>query len=72
MYYQIYTAESEGFLYTNFSENTFNNQIIGIKISEDDLTISDYLYQHFEMKIGETMKYLVFHQNKSPKILKDD
>ena len=72
MYYQIYTAEFEGFLYTNLSENTFNNQIISIKRSEDDLTISDYLYQHFRMKIVETMKYPFFHQNNSPKILKYD
>ena len=48
---QIDAAEFEGLLYNTSSKNTFKNQIINIKISEDDWTISDYVYYHFGLKI---------------------
>ena len=53
-------------------EKTFNNQIFNIKNSEDDFTISDYISQHFGMKIGDKITYLSCHRYKYPKILKDD
>ena len=48
----MYASEFEAVLFTNLSENTFKNQRINIKNSEDDYTISDYLYHNFRMKIG--------------------
>ena len=54
-------AEFEGLLYNTLPENPFNNQIINIKNSEDDWTISDYIFYNFGIKIGETMTYLSFH-----------
>ena len=54
-------AEFEGLLYNTLPENPFNNQIINIKNSEDDWTISDYIFYNLGIKIGETMTYLSFH-----------
>ena len=37
----------------------------------EDYTISDYVSQHFGIKIGEKMKCLTFHATKFPNIFKD-
>ena len=66
---QTYTDKFEGFFYSISKENTFRNQIINTKNSEDDWTISDYIYHNFGLKIGETMTCIYCHQNKATKIL---
>ena len=65
-------SEYEGMVYKILSESPFNDKIVHIKISDDDLTnctISDYLYKYFVMKTIDTLTYISCNQNKSPKIL---
>ena len=68
----MYAAEYEELLHNNLSENIFKNHRINIKNSEDNWTISDYLYHHFRMKIGEKMTFISCYKNEAPKILKDN
>ena len=39
---------------------------------KDDYTAYDYVSQNFGMLIGETMTFLSSHQNKCPKLIKDE
>ena len=61
-------AEFEELLYTIFSEEPFNNQIINIKEEKYDYIISDYVSQYFGMLIGETMTCISFHKKMSQTI----
>ena len=72
MYCHMDADEFQWLFYNTFSENPCKNHRISIKISEDDWTVSDYLYHHFETKIRETMTCISFHQNKTPKILQEN
>ena len=62
------SAEFEELLYTIFSEEPFNNQIINIKEEKYDYIISDYVSQYFGMLIGETMTCISFHKKMSQTI----
>ena len=64
-------AEFEGLFYNTLSDNLFKNQIIHIKNSEYDWSISDCLSLHLGIKIGETTTCLSCSQNKEPNILED-
>ena len=59
----MYAAEFEGLLYTILSEEPFKKQRFHMIEEKDDYTITDYVYQHFGMLIGETMTCTTFHQN---------
>ena len=65
-------GEFEDSLYTILSEEPFKNQRFHMMEKTDYYNISDYVYQHFVMIIGETTTCLTFHQNNPPKLLKDD
>ena len=65
-------SEFEVSLYTILSAEPFKNQRIHITEENDDYTIYDYVSQHFGMLFLETMTYLSCHQNKRPKVLRDD
>ena len=72
IYCYLDAAEFEGVFIYYLVRNSFINQRINIKISKDDFTISDYLYQNFEMLIGKSTTCISCNQNKHPKILKYD
>ena len=51
--FQMYAAEFEGLLYTILSEEPFKNQWFHTIEEKDDYAISDNVYHHFVMLIGE-------------------
>ena len=55
-------CEFDGLLYTIFSEEPFNNQRFHMKEETDDYTIGDYVSQHVDMLIEETMTCLTCHE----------
>ena len=63
-------VEFEALLYNMLSEQPFKNQISDMIDKKDDYTISDYVYQHFGIIIGETWTCLTFHATTPPKLLK--
>ena len=65
-------GEFEGLLYNMLSEEPFNNQIFDMTNEKDDYTIYDYVSQNLGIQIGEKMTCLTCHENKRPKVLKDD
>ena len=45
-------SEFEGLLYYILSEEPFENHRLDMTYKKDDYTISDYVSQHFGIKIG--------------------
>ena len=72
IYSQIDAYEFEGLLYNILSEEPFNNQIINRTEEKYDYTISDDVSQHLVILIGETMICPSCHQNRRPRLLKDE
>ena len=64
---QIHASEFEGLLYNMLSEEPFANHRLDTTDEKDDYTISDYVSQHFGIKIGETWTCLTYHTKKNPK-----
>ena len=62
----------EGLLYNMFSEEPFKNQRLDMTDEKNDYTISDYVFHHFGIILGETRICLTYHATKPPKILKYD
>ena len=61
-------SEFEGLLYNMLSEEPFANNRLDITDENDDYKTSDYVSQHFGIKIGDTMTCLTCHATNHPKI----
>ena len=66
IYCQMDVGQFEDLLYTILSEEPFKNQRFHMMEKTDYYNISDYVYQHFVMIIGETTACLTCHQNNPP------
>ena len=64
-------GEFEGLLYNMLSEEPFKNHRFDMTDEKDDYTISDYVYQHFGILIGETWTCLTCYSKNKTKVLKD-
>ena len=64
-------SEFKGLSYNMLSEEPFANHRLYISDENEEYTITDYVSQHFAIKIGETLTCITCHAIKSPKIFKD-
>ena len=60
-------SEFEGLLYNMLSEEPFANHRFHMTDEKNDYTISNYVSQHFDIKIGETWTCLTCHTKKNSK-----
>ena len=64
-------SEFKGLLYNMLSEEPFANHRLDMTDENEEYTITDYVCQHFAIRIGETLTCLTCHATKYPKIFKD-
>ena len=65
-------STSEGLLYNMLSKKPFANHRLDMTYGNDDYTISDYVFHHFCITIGETCTCPTCHARKKSKVLNDD